>query len=126
MTLLNRGLSEKAKTALQASNEARKRTELLFELILSTRKFDTISVRECHRICNELAEVGIDLHLHRDRDRQVKVRMVELLDVCQWVGGESLGLGGGRALHRNDNCRLKHPSPPHLREANQNDPRTFL
>ena len=67
VTLLNRGLSEKAKTALQASNEAQQRTELLFELILSTRKFDTISVRECHRICNELAEVGIDLHLHRDR-----------------------------------------------------------
>ena len=67
MTLLNRGLSEKAKTALQASNEAQQRTELLFELILSTRKFDTISVRECYSICNELAKVGIDLHLHRDR-----------------------------------------------------------
>ena len=67
MTLLKRGLSEKAKTALQASNEAQQRTELLFELILSTRKFDTISVRECYCICNELAEVGIDLHLHLDR-----------------------------------------------------------
>ena len=38
------------------------------------------------------------------------------LSIAKWGGamvGESLG-GGGKALHRNDNCGLKHPSPPHL------------
>ena len=55
----------------------------------------------------------MDLHLSWMLDKEQENCCY--LEVCQWVEGESLG--GGGSLHRNDNCRLKHPSPPHLREA---------